>query len=105
MWEVAADVRVEQTFLLFLLSCSHSLPSHVGVMKTTHSQRFVIAANPDATARKMPVVEAVFQVRLPPGKIQRLQMDSAMISPPDTDCFPISRAQARVLNPAHVDFT
>lgn len=105
MWKVAADVRVEQTFLLFLLGCSHSLPSHVGMMRTTHSQRFVIEANPDATAREVPVVEAVFQVRLPPGKIQRLQMDSVMISPPDADCFPISRGQAHVLNPAHVDFT
>lgn len=59
-WEVAADVREEQTFFFFILGCSHLLPSHVDLMRTTYCQRFGIAANLDATAREMPVVQAVF---------------------------------------------
>lgn len=53
-------------FPLFLLGCSHLLPSHVDMMRTTHCQRFVIATSLDATAREMPLAEAVFQVSLPP---------------------------------------
>lgn len=60
-----------QLFFLFLLGCSHLLPSHVDAMRTSRCQRFVIAANPDATAGEVPVVEAVFQVSPPPGKNPR----------------------------------
>lgn len=54
-----------------------------------NSLRFVIATNPDATPREMPVVEAAFQVSLSPEIIQRLQTDSIMIAAPDEGCFSI----------------
>lgn len=104
---MAADVRKEQTFFffLFLLGCSHLLPSHVDMMRTTHCQRFVIATSLDATAGPVPAEEAVFQVSLPPEKIHGLQTDSVMIAPPDEGCFPISGNQVCALKPAHRGFT
>lgn len=102
---MAADVREEQTFfsltrlLTFTaLPCGHdennSLPVVCNCGKPECDSQAVEA-----------VLEAVFQVSLPPEKIYGLQKDSVMITPPDIGCFPIRRDQAYALNPAHEDFT
>lgn len=62
-----------------------------------NSLRFVIATNPDATPREMPVVEAAFQVSLSPEKIQRLQTVSVIIAATDEGCFSIRGDRAYVL--------
>jgi len=89
-WEVAADMRKEQTsFFLVILSCSHLLPSHVDMMRMTHCPRFVIAAKLDATARLRPAVEPVFQMSQPPEKIHGLQ----------SDCYDRTSRQVLLTNP------
>lgn len=61
-------MRNKLFFFLFLLGCAHLLSSHVDMMRTSCCQRSVIAASLDVAAREVPVVEAVFQVSLPPEK-------------------------------------
>lgn len=105
-WEVAADVRKEQTFFFFFYSVALIYwPPMWTWWEQLTARGFVIAANLDETARLLPVVEAVFQVSLPPEKIHRVQTDSVMIAPPDERCFPISRDKTYALNLAHWDFT
>lgn len=62
--------------LFFRLACSHLLTSHVDMKRTTHCQRFVTAANLDATVGELPAEGAVFQVSLPAEEIHGLHTDS-----------------------------